>query len=397
MKHDVKYIIKRILIGVGIILVMGFLKSCNVMAYSDNAYWYYDVNLPERTFFTDCTSSNTCNTSLGSTITSYSFPYSVDYITKSIATVTSNDGYVSIGTAGIVILNQDSKINLKSGYLYTINYFVCSNANLGSGIQWNIYSAVQSNQATIYSQIINESTIGLNNSSLTDIQATNYCRLFSSLIVPNSDSVNTAIHFRKPSGTASTTRINLIGVEVIENGIYSSTVASAIQSVINSSGLATASNINEVKSAVNGVSQQVTALNDSIEDQTEQQQENHEELMNTLNDDSVNGANSEVDSLIQNSTFQDTSGLNAIISLPLNFIQNLSNQCTPFTLTIPFIDKPVNFPCIRALLQSKVPTLYNVLTIAINGFIIYRILLEIFAIVKRAKDPEDDRIEVLDL
>ena len=116
-----------------------------------------------------------------------------------------------------------------------------------------------------------------------------------------------------------------------------------------------------------------------------------------LNDDNVSGANAEVDSLLQNSAFQDTSGIQSIITAPLNFIQGLTNTCSPISLTIPYINSNVTIPCMKQELTNRVPTVVPVLSTVINGFVIYRILLDIVSIIKNSRDPEDDRIEVLDL
>lgn len=121
------------------------------------------------------------------------------------------------------------------------------------------------------------------------------------------------------------------------------------------------------------------------------------DIDNTLKDNNISGAETDADSLVNNPVFQDSTGLNNIISLPLDFINTIGNSCTPINLTIPFINTNITLPCFSSVLSSKVPTIYNLLVIVINGFILYRCCLDIYGIVKNAKNPNNDRIEVLDL
>lgn len=118
---------------------------------------------------------------------------------------------------------------------------------------------------------------------------------------------------------------------------------------------------------------------------------------NSINNDNVDGASSEVDSLLNNSSFNDSSGIQSIINAPLNLINGLTNSCSPIQLTIPYIDTPLTIPCLKQELTNHIPTVVPILSTAINGFIIYRILIDIVHLIKSARNPDDDRIEVLDL
>lgn len=122
-----------------------------------------------------------------------------------------------------------------------------------------------------------------------------------------------------------------------------------------------------------------------------------DDINDTLQDNNISGAETDADSLVNNPVFQDSTGLNNIISLPLDFINTIGNTCTPITLNIPFINTNVTLPCFSSVLSDKVPTIYNLLVVVINGFILYRCCLDIYGIVKNAKNPNSDRIEVLDL
>lgn len=167
--------------------------------------------------------------------------------------------------------------------------------------------------------------------------------------------------------------------QLADNKTSSSLSAQDMHNILNNSGLASASSVQEVQESIQEVKEELSSIDD------------------TINNNNVDGANSQVDSLLNNSNFNDTSGIQSIINAPLNFINSLSNTCSPINLTIPYIDEPVQIPCIKQELNTHIPLVVPVLSTAINGFIIYRILLDIVRIIKNARNPDDDRIEVLDL
>lgn len=124
---------------------------------------------------------------------------------------------------------------------------------------------------------------------------------------------------------------------------------------------------------------------------------NTNEIKNDIKSDNTSGAENSADDLKNNSAFQDNTGLSGVISMPLTFVNSLTNTCQPINLNIPYMDVDVTIPCMQSVITDKMPLLANLIKIIVNGFIVYRILLDIFQIVRNAKNPEDDRIEVLDL
>lgn len=117
----------------------------------------------------------------------------------------------------------------------------------------------------------------------------------------------------------------------------------------------------------------------------------------TLTDDDISGSESILDNFLNDDSFKDSTGLDQIIGLPLDFIKTIGKTCEPISLTIPFMNYSFTLPCISSVISANVPTIYYILSIVINGFILYRCILDLYFIVKGAKDPDDDRIEVLDL
>lgn len=150
-----------------------------------------------------------------------------------------------------------------------------------------------------------------------------------------------------------------------------------------------------------GVENQLIFYKDPINSMTQKQDETNNQLQD-MNDNitstDVSGASQDQSNIVNNPAFQDNTGLSGIITAPLSMISSLTNQCQPIQLTLPYLkDTNVSIPCMGNFLQSKLPALVTLIKVFVNGFICYLIGLDLFKIVKNARDPDNDRIEVLDL
>lgn len=133
---------------------------------------------------------------------------------------------------------------------------------------------------------------------------------------------------------------------------------------------------------------------------TEQEETNNQlqDMNDNITSTDISGASQDQSNIVNNPAFQDNTGLSGIITAPLSMISSLTSQCQPIQLTLPYLkDTNVSIPCMGTFLQSKVPTLVTLIKLFVNGFICYLIGLDLFKIVKNARDPDNDRIEVLDL
>lgn len=123
---------------------------------------------------------------------------------------------------------------------------------------------------------------------------------------------------------------------------------------------------------------------------------------NAINDVNNSINNSNVDNGVGEGFFDDFTsqdfGLSQIITIPLNTIQSLtSKSCVPLQVPIPFTNSNINLPCMTEIYETKFPSIYNLWKIVSFGIVAYLIAIDIFHIVKGFKDPESDKVEVLDL
>lgn len=128
-------------------------------------------------------------------------------------------------------------------------------------------------------------------------------------------------------------------------------------------------------------------------------QQDQTDAINKVND-SIN--NSNIENNLGSGFFDDFTsqdfGLSQIITIPLNTIQSLtSKSCIPLNVPIPFTNSNLTLPCMTEIYTTKFPSIYNLWKIVSFGIVAYLIAIDIFHIVKGFKDPESDKVEVLDL
>lgn len=92
------------------------------------------------------------------------------------------------------------------------------------------------------------------------------------------------------------------------------------------------------------------------------------------------------------------SNVTSIISAPLAVIGNLTTAtCSPLNLPLPFVNKNLQLPCFRPLLVNQFPEFFVLFDLVTTGVISYYVVLGIFKILKNTKDPDNDKIEVMDI
>lgn len=141
-----------------------------------------------------------------------------------------------------------------------------------------------------------------------------------------------------------------------------------------------------------GISPTITYIQTNNNEQLNQ---NIENVNNSINDDNI--TSSDADDLVNNEAFTDSTGLESVIQLPLNMVNSLSNTCQPISITIPFINYTGTIPCMSTIYSQHFGSLYTLLKVVINGFFVYRLLLKVYELVHSAKQPDEDKLEVIDL
>lgn len=130
----------------------------------------------------------------------------------------------------------------------------------------------------------------------------------------------------------------------------------------------------------------------------QEQQEQQNEFMNSTD---MTAADNEIDGFLQgglSNLFKIDDSLQQIVNLPVQLFNSLTSACTPIQLNIPFINEIATIPCPDAIYNKILGSaLKNLLKIVVNGFICYRLLLVILGLVQNMTNPDDSKLEVVDL
>lgn len=148
----------------------------------------------------------------------------------------------------------------------------------------------------------------------------------------------------------------------------------------------------------------IVEQNEIIIGQNQQIIDTTNDVNNSINDlnDSINNSDTSNATNSAGNFFSgfetDTFGLTSIITAPLDLIGSItSSSCSPLPLTIPYVDKPFNLPCMTTIYETyfgNFLTIYQTITF---GIVAYWVCVRIFNLVKDFKNPDHDEIEVVDL
>lgn len=122
------------------------------------------------------------------------------------------------------------------------------------------------------------------------------------------------------------------------------------------------------------------------------------DLNDTINNDDVSEADPLINDFLNDSAFQDNTGLSSVINAPLSLLSHLTESCQPINFTIPWFEAQVSIPCMSTSVYNKFDSSFiTIIKAIINGVLVYRIVIGLYFMVKDFKDPESDRVEVVDL
>lgn len=141
-------------------------------------------------------------------------------------------------------------------------------------------------------------------------------------------------------------------------------------------------------------------INSNLSDLNDKQEQTNDKL-NDLNDNITDSDSSEASGEASDffSGFNtDTFGLTSVITAPLELIKSITSKtCSPLQLTLPFVDKQLNLPCLSSIYEQHFGSFLTIYRTITFGFVSYWVCIKIFNLVKDFKNPEHDEIEVLDL
>lgn len=118
---------------------------------------------------------------------------------------------------------------------------------------------------------------------------------------------------------------------------------------------------------------------------------------NTIKDDNVDSSTNKGSSFFNDFDSGDEGSLTDIVSLPLEYVQHLNDTCQPFTIPTGKLGN-ITIPCLSSIWSStSFAGIIKTASLIINGIICYKLLSSLFLFFKQLKDPDDDKVEVMNL
>ena len=338
----------------------------------------------------NCSGSNTCSASLPTQTQTYDGDY--------LFYTSGQD--VTIGSNGIFWAIQ-SPVNFSSNYLYSVNALVCYNSKANNTFQFltgesgNLDAFEYGSYSKVYNNWAPNSytyTLPWSNTFLTITLSS--CRSVTGFINPSKNGNFLGLRLKNSGGTIAAQRVSVFGLQVESLGVDSSSLRSVLESSISSSGLAKASDVNEVKKAQEQIKIELKNTQQSIDKQTEQQNKNHKETMDYMKDESDIDT-SKVDNLVG---YLPAGPLDSIINLPLSLLNaissNLGKTCVAPTFKVPFVNENFTLPCVSTLYEKMgATTLLNSLGGIAAAVMLYKYFVYLYNWVDHVLSLRGDKLK----
>ena len=328
----------------------------------------------------NCSGSNTCSSSVSTSTNVYG-----DYL------VYTSGSELTIGSNGIFWAIQ-SPVSFSANYLYSVTALVCYNNKANNTFQFltgesgNLDAFEYPSYSKVYDNWSPNDYIYLSDGGHGTLRL-NTCRNVSGFINPSKMGNFLGLRLKNSGGSLSAQYIWLLGLKVESLGVDSSALRSVLESSISSSGLAKASDVNEVKKAQEQIKTELKNTQQSIDKQTEQQNKNHKETMDTITSEDAPDS----------SEYGNVAGwlppgtIDSLVNLPLSMLTSINNSatktCTPYNL--PFINNTtISMPCIGNYLENLngFGTVISSIDLLMSVFLLYKLLMSLYKDIQKHLD-----------
>lgn len=124
-----------------------------------------------------------------------------------------------------------------------------------------------------------------------------------------------------------------------------------------------------------------------------------DDVKDSLTNDDIGDSDNKLGDFLTGYEDNDTTGLSGIVSAPLRVIKAFSTaQCKPFEVTL-YKEFKATVPCVQSMLSetTKKSAQFKLFQTLETGFVAYCCVKSLYNMVQKIKNPDDDRVEVLDL
>lgn len=210
-----------------------------------------------------------------------------------------------------------------------------------------------------------------------------------------SDTQKMGFGLNYPNGNISFYTLDVSYTEGIDSYIkqQSAMMSQKFEQTIDSINNATKKQTDAINNQTNAINNQTNTMNSN----QAQTNSNLNKINDSINDDNTNDAEDKASSFFEDFDSNDY-GLSDIITIPLSKIQGLAGgSCSSISVPFPFVNKNVTLPCMNTIYSNYFGGLFSLYQTITTGIIAYYVCVNIYALVKGFKDPQEDKIEVMEL
>lgn len=153
----------------------------------------------------------------------------------------------------------------------------------------------------------------------------------------------------------------------------------------------------DISGIVNGANQNTQNIINNNNSNTDRIIQSQNNINNNINNTDTTEANNSGSSFF-NSFQSDSHGLSGIITAPLRLINSLTTAtCNPLEFDLPIIHNHVTLSCMRPILEQHFGIFFSLWQLITTGLISYTVCINLYSKVRALQNPNNDRIEVLNL
>lgn len=137
--------------------------------------------------------------------------------------------------------------------------------------------------------------------------------------------------------------------------------------------------------------------NQQIIDNSKKASEEQEKTNDILNNTDISDSKNKGANFFKNYN-ENSHGLSGVITAPLKFLQSLTgSKCTPLKFQLPFVHNEVELQCMKSIYQTHFGVFYTLWQTITTGLIAYTVCLNFYKKIRDLQNPNNDKIEVLNL
>lgn len=138
-------------------------------------------------------------------------------------------------------------------------------------------------------------------------------------------------------------------------------------------------------------------FDDNSEEAIKKQTEETKKINDSINDDKTDVAEQKGGGFFNNFE-SDSHGLSGVITSPLRLLNSFTTaSCNSLSFQLPIVHDNVSLPCMKSIYEDKFGVFFSLWQLITTGLISYNVMINLYSKIHNLQNPNNDRIEVLNL